>query len=355
RKVLRGETVYLPPVQVKESNDYFQTYLIPIKDEAAEVSAILWIVHDLSNEWELQQVQRQAQQTLEAEHRRLKEAQAIGRVGSFTWEVGSAFSYWSDELYRINGLEPQSEEMTLDKVDQFTHPGDFAELQKLKETSLATPGQYKIVHRIVLRSGEVRWVSHQWESIANETGTVVRVTGVVQDITERKTAETELMQRQQLLQATMDSSRDMIQVFKAVRDEKGEIVDFRYVLLNHEAEKWMPAAVGKSLLELQPGVVEEGIFAAFKQVVETGEPQQYEKHYVHEQFNGWFYQSVVKLDDGVATTTADITVRKKAEEELLRLKDEIAQQAEDRYRVLFNAMDEGVSTVEVIFDENEKV
>lgn len=162
----------------------------------------------------------------------------------------------------------------------------------------------------------------------------------------------QLAESKGLLQATMDASMDMIQVFEAVRNEEGDIVDFKYVLLNHEAEKWMPGALGKSLLQQQPGVVEEGIFDAFKKVVETGIPDQSERHYVHEQFNGWFLQSAVKLGDGVATTTTDITARKEAEIEVLRLKEEAAQTAEDKYQAIFNSIDEGFSLLDIQFAEN---
>src|SRR5690606_25448255 len=130
-----------------------------------------------------------------------------------------------------------------------------------------------------------------------------------------------------LLRATIDSSMDMIQVFKAVRDERGDIVDFIWILNNKASEAVYGDVIGQSLLTLNPGVVKEGIFDAFKEVVTTGIPQQYEKHYTHEQFNGWFHQSVVKLHDGVTSTTATITERKEAENEVIRLKDEIAQRA----------------------------
>jgi len=130
----------------------------------------------------------------------------------------------------------------------------------------------------------------------------------------------ELKQSRDLLQATMDSAVDMIQVFEAVRDATGQIIDFRWLLNNHTSESRYGEVRGQSLLERNPGVTQEGIFANFKQVVETGEPTQGEQYYVHEQFDGWYFQSVVKLGDGVATSTKDITAWKRAQAELLRLR-----------------------------------
>lgn len=151
----------------------------------------------------------------------------------------------------------------------------------------------------------------------------------------------ELKASRDLLQATMDASMDMIQVFEAVRDERGEIVDFRWVLNNHTSESRYGEVRGQSLLERNPGVVKEGIFDAFRQVVETGVPQQAERHYIHEQFNGWFLQSVVKLGDGVATTTKEITEWKRSQEEVLRLRDEISQDKLRESELRFRALVEG--------------
>ncbi|MBE7179543.1 MAG: hypothetical protein INR69_24280, partial [Mucilaginibacter polytrichastri] len=146
----------------------------------------------------------------------------------------------------------------------------------------------------------------------------------------------DLLATQKLLRATLDASRDRIQVFEAVRNQQGQIIDFIWIFNNHTSAKIYGDVIGKSLLLLQPGVVEEGIFDAFKLVVETGEPQHYEKQYGHEPFDGWFHQSVVKLNDGVATTTTDITDRKKAEQQLI--------ESRDMLQALLDAPNTGIST-----------
>jgi PAS domain S-box-containing protein len=186
----------------------------------------------------------------------------------------------------------------------------------------------------------------------------------ISDITERKRADAVLRERgererselknqvrdgvarnqasRDLLQAAIDASTDMIQVFEAVRDERGEIVDFVWVLNNHTSERRYGEVRGESLLQRNPGVVREGIFDTFKRVVETGVPTQSERYYAHEQFDGWFYQSVVRLGDGVATTTKDIDAWKAAQAELLRLQHEVSQgrlrESEERFRLLVESV-----------------
>lgn len=152
----------------------------------------------------------------------------------------------------------------------------------------------------------------------NVAGKVETVLAIARDITAIRKAERENRENQELLQATLDSSINMIQVFKAVRNEAGKIIDFIWVVNNATSERLHGNVTGESLLQRHPGVIESGVFNHLVEVTESGIPQQYEINYVYEQFNGWFHQSVVKLNDGVATSTLDITDRKRAEESVRR-------------------------------------
>ncbi|PZR22616.1 MAG: hypothetical protein DI539_05175 [Flavobacterium psychrophilum] len=184
------------------------------------------------------------------------------------------------------------------------------------------------------------------------------------NITESRRAEERLqkaesLQREkesrELLRSVIDSSLDIIQVLKSVRNDKGTIIDFKWIMQNQKAFQQNGDVIGASLLEKNPGVVDAGIFEKLKQVTDTGVPQELEQYYSSEQFSEkWFYLAMVKQDDGVVMTTRDITEQVKAKKEIFVLKDELAQNVTDKYLGLFNAIDEGFCIIEVLFDKEEK-
>lgn len=133
----------------------------------------------------------QAQQQLAQEHRRLKQAQAIGHIGSFEWSPADDAAYWSDEMYRIHGLEPQRERIDLQRVLSFIHPEDKSWVIEKIRQSQQKAGRTSFTHRLVRPDGEVRYIRRYVESFADEGGKVTRLSGMVQDITEQKRAEQE--------------------------------------------------------------------------------------------------------------------------------------------------------------------
>ena len=154
---------------------------------------------------------------------------------------------------------------------------------------------------------------------------VINSPGSPVKITKNTLPEDELKYSPELLKTTLDSSFDYIQVFKAVRDKRGKIIDFIWVLNNRKLIEKQGNRVGKSLLQLNPGVVASGMFDHFVQVTETGESKTSEFYYEYEGFHDWFHQTIVKFSDGIILTGEIITERKKAEQELKRLNDQLLE------------------------------
>lgn len=160
-----------------------------------------------------------------------------------------------------------------------------------------------------------------------------RVAIIFRDVMERKRAEEALERSNELLRTTFDSSLQIIQLFKAVRGIDGSIKDFEWLLTNKQwNDRWGPRS-GESLLAENPAVIESGIWDRFLEVLRTGEPVTHEHEYRHEQFDGWFQQTIAKAGDGILLSTLDITDRKLTEiamrhsEERLALAVEIGQLA----------------------------
>lgn len=210
------------------------------------------------------------------------------------------------------------------------HPDDQA--YALHQWQQAVGSQLPVNAEFRLHSpdGGWRWTNVRATCILDADGSVKKWVGLNIDIDDQKKAQQLLQQQQTRLQEEVShrttqlqsnlqlqqATLEMIQVFKALRDEEGQIIDFVWQLNNHAAEQRQGHMIGKSLLQQYPGVIQAGIFDTFKQVVETGIPDQSERCYLHEHFNGWFYQSTVKLGDGMVVTTTDITLLKEAEQQL---------------------------------------
>lgn len=151
-------------------------------DSEPEFHAFL---HDISD-------RRSAAEMLHQQSTELAQAQRIAHVGNWVWEITTGEVTWSDELYRIHGLEPQSEQITLATATEFMHPDDRDETRShtlQMASGDANPHSEGITYRIRRRDGAERWCFGIGEVERDEDGAPIRVRGVVQDITEARLAE----------------------------------------------------------------------------------------------------------------------------------------------------------------------
>ena len=166
---------------------------------------------------------------------RLRESQAllvkaldVGHIGAWRQDLTAAGTlWWSPETYRIFGLSP-GDPIDVDRFFAAVHPDDRSLVRAAASRALAERSQYDTEHRIIRADGAERWVRERAEVVCDELGAPVRLVGVVQDITDRRTAEDALRSSEERLRAIVSEMPVLMNAF----DEGG-----RLVFWNHECER----------------------------------------------------------------------------------------------------------------------
>jgi PAS domain-containing protein len=181
------------------------------------------------------------------------------------------------------------------------------------------------------------------------------VISTTRDITATKMAEQQIIRSNNLLQSLFNASMNAITVLDAVRNEHGDIIDFKYVLTNTLAKKMENGdPAGELYLQRHPGMANSDDFENLRMVIEADQPIEWISYYGAYGHDRWYHIKAVKIGDGVAVTADDITEKKMAEQEMLRIKDALARRATDKYHRIIESMDEGFCIIEVIFNDQKK-
>ncbi len=151
---------------------------------------------------------KQAEEEIRESGESLARAQEIAHVGSWELDLVNDELAWSDEIYRIFGLNPQEFGATYEGFLKSVHPDDREMVNKAYTDSVESKTPYDVVHRILRPDGEVRFVHEKSVDVCDETGKAIRSVGTVQDITERVQTEERLKcLNESLKQRTLELAR----------------------------------------------------------------------------------------------------------------------------------------------------
>jgi len=172
---------------------------------------------------------------------------------------------------------------------------------------------------------------------------VTSISVVVTDLTERKRAEAVLASEQFVRRLIHEAPIGVAVVSR----------DLRYVLANpaYQAIADVPV-VGRIIAEVFPPAVAEIAQRFVQQVLDSGRELEFREYEAPIRGRTWWNASGIPLrnatgdTEGVMILTQEVTQQKLAEERL--------RQSEQRYRTLFESMDEGFCIIEVLFDEDDK-
>jgi PAS domain S-box-containing protein len=128
-------------------------------------------------------------------------------VDSFEYVAATQTTVWSEEEYRIYGLDPAGLSPTYDvMLQKCIHPDDADLLHETFTQAMQSCSIYELEHRIVLPDASVRWVYDRAHPYFDEQGELARYAGATLDITDRKMAEQALQQSEEKFRSIFDNS-----------------------------------------------------------------------------------------------------------------------------------------------------
>lgn len=218
-----------------------------LRDGSGRVVGALFTARDITD-------RRLAEERLQRSEALLKTAQRIARVGGWEWDVERGKMSWTEETYRIHDIDPaemgQRPDDYVEKSSACYCAEDRARVMAAFRACVETGQAYELECRFTTMLGRELWIRTSGQAVVVD-GRVVKVSGDIQDITERKRAGEELERVAREWQVTFDAGHDAILLLDR---------DGRVLRANRAAERifGVPATecVGKHCWEIVRGAAE---------------------------------------------------------------------------------------------------
>ncbi len=290
---------------------------------------------------------KQAEEALRENEAILAQSQRIAKVGSWKLGLSSNRLVWSDETYRIFGMEPKTFPLNCEVFLDFVHPDDRKSVVTAYGESLRKgKDSYEIEHRIIKKnSKQIRHVYEKCTHNRDEKGNVIESIGTVQDITDRKKVESDLNKSYEFQRAMIATSPVALYSI----DAKGNVLTW-----NESAERifgWKEEEVIGIPLPIVPGEKLEEFRKLWELVLAGNVFSNLEMMRVKK--SGDLIECSLSLAPiysdtgeiiGIMGALEDITQRKQTEKELKKSEEKFRNLIETINDVIFEVDSRGVIT-----------
>ncbi|OIR11065.1 cyclic di-GMP phosphodiesterase Gmr [mine drainage metagenome] len=206
RKVVGGESGKLEfrVTGLKGAARYLETHATPLRDQNGEITSLLGVTRDITERKVAEEKLKKIQVSLAA-------AQELAHIGSWEWDVRSNMALWSDETYRIFGIEQDELSEHRKNFLDLIHPEDRQSVDQALSDALNGVKQYDVDYRIRRTDGKSRVIHALAEVMRDGEGKPVAMRGTVQDITERKEVEQKIQFLTQIYAAQSQTNQALIE------------------------------------------------------------------------------------------------------------------------------------------------
>jgi len=202
RAALAGESQSLA---YKFREYWYAIFIEQLRDDSGQAVGCIAVAYDITEE-------RETKERLARSESLLRQAQRVAHVGSFEWDIKADHITWSEELYRIYGIEPGQFGATYESYLQHADPEDRERVKVVLFDALRERRPFVDEHRIVRPDGTKRVLHTRGDVITDANNQPVCVAGCCWDTTELKEATDNVKRARSLLEATIDATADGILV-----------------------------------------------------------------------------------------------------------------------------------------------
>ena len=174
-----------------------ETRKIPIRQEG-RVVRVITVIRDITD-------RKRADEALRQRELSLNLALQVADLGHWDWDMRSNRTQCSDEIYRIFDVRPEEVQFTYERFLEFVHPSDRESVKMEIQAMQQGNRLFDMEFRIITHGGRERAVHSRAAMFKSQTGEPSRMIGTVQDITEHRKAQDELLEKTHLQQTLLDS------------------------------------------------------------------------------------------------------------------------------------------------------
>ncbi len=278
---------------------------------------------------------KKAEEKILQSEKELKRAQQVAHVGNWIWNIKTNKLIWSDEMYRIFGIDKSTFTGDLNEVIHLRiHPDDQEKVFKSNASVVKESKPISLEYRVIWEDGSIRVVWAEAGDIEfDQNGKPSLLHGIVQDITDRKKAEAQISK----LNKSIEQSPSTIVITDL--DGSIEYVNPKFTeITGYSAEE----VIGKNPRILKSGKMPDEVYRQVWQTLQSGDVWRGE--FLNQKKNGdlyweWATMTSIKNDKGeiinYIAIKEDISLRKQMEADLIAAKERAEES--DRLKSAFLA------------------